>query len=337
MATFGITPNRAEIGYGYIQREYKIDEIEGAYNIKRFVEKPEKKEAEQYLADGGYDWNSGMFLFSIKQLIAQIEHLQPNIISACCESLEKAKEDLDFLRLDAGSFAKSPSISIDYALMEKTDKAAVIPVEIGWSDIGSFAALWELSDKDENGNVAHGDVQLIDSQNNYVHSHLLTGLVGVDDLIIALTDDALLVAHRDKVQNVKQLVAQLKGRAEIINHRKVYRPWGYYDSLYNGERTQVKELHIKPGAKLSLQKHHHRAEHWVVISGTALVTRDDEQFEVAANESIFVPRGSVHRLENPGKVALKVIEVQSGEYLGEDDIVRIEDDFGRIEPLEAKK
>ena len=332
LVTFGITPDKPETGYGYIKQADRLENIDGAYKIEHFVEKPDTNTAEHYLQDGGYFWNSGMFVFKAQTYLDALTQFEPEIISACKSALLESMEDLDFLRLEKEAFMKSPSISIDYAVMEKTDKAVIVPVEMGWSDVGSWSALWELSDKNRDDNVCVGDVLTHHATGNYVRNDsMLTALVGVDNIVVVVTDDAVLVADKHQVQDVKYIVNQLKTqeRPERMNHRKVYRPWGYYDSLFNGTRAQVKELSIKPGAKLSLQKHFHRAEHWVVISGTALVTRDDDQFELSENESVFIPRGAVHRIENPGKVPLKIIEVQSGEYLGEDDIVRIEDDFGR--------
>jgi len=331
LVTFGIRPDRPETGFGYIRRAEAID-AQG-YRVGQFVEKPDLPTAESYLADGGYDWNSGMFLFKASRYLDELAQHAPGMLSAVREAHAKATVDLDFVRIDRDAFAKVPDDSIDYAVMEKTRRAAVIPVSCAWSDIGSWSALWLTGDKDADGNLREGDTMTVDTRNCLLRSHdrHLLATVGVDDLIVVTTPDATLVAHRDAAQDVKKIVEQLKaaGRSEHSLHRVVHRPWGNYDSLEAGERFQVKRIEVKPGASLSLQKHHHRAEHWIVVSGTAEVTCDDKVFLLGENQSTYIPLGSKHRLRNPGKVALELIEVQSGSYLGEDDIVRYDDVYGR--------
>ena len=331
LVTFGIRPDRAETGFGYIRRAEGIDA--GGYRVEQFVEKPDLATAESYLADGSYDWNSGMFLFKASRYLEELAELAPAMLAAVRAAHAKATVDLDFVRIDASAFAQVPDGSIDYTVMEKTRRAAVIPVSCAWSDIGSWAALWLTGDKDAHGNVTEGDTLSIDSRNSLLrsHPHHLLATVGIDDLIVVTTPDATLVAHRDAAQDVKKIVEQLKaaGRSEYAMHRVVHRPWGSYDSLEAGERFQVKRIEVKPGASLSLQKHHHRAEHWVVVCGTAEVTCGDKVFLLSENESTYIPLGSVHRLRNPGKMPLELIEVQSGSYLGEDDIVRLDDVYGR--------
>ncbi len=330
LVTFGIVPTHAETGYGYIQRGVGLNDF--GFRVKRFVEKPDSNTAEDYLATGGYYWNSGMFLFSAKRYLDELERFQPAMVEACRAALAGASQDLDFTRLDAEAFRSCPSDSIDYAVMERTEQVAVVPLEAGWSDIGSWSALWDVKEHDAQGNACHGDVMLHDSHGLMVHSdHRLVATVGVEDLVVVETKDAVLVAHKDRVQEVKKIVERLKneGRQEHINHREVYRPWGVYDSIDKGERYQVKCITVKPGAKLSVQMHHHRAEHWIVVSGTAKVTIGDKTQLVSENESTYIPIGQVHALENPGKIPLELIEVQSGSYLGEDDIVRFNDRYGR--------
>lgn len=331
LTTFGIRPDRPETGFGYIRRAEGV--AEGAYRVERFVEKPPHSTAEAYVADGGYDWNSGMFLFKAARYLEELGLHAPNILDATRVAYARAHVDLDFVRIDAGDFAKVPDNSIDYAVMEKTSRAAVIPVSCEWSDIGSWSAMWLAGMRDAEGNLREGDTIAIDTRNSMLRSHdrHLLATVGVDDLIVVTTPDATLVAHRDAAQDVKRIVDQLKAanRTEHSLHRVVRRPWGSYDSLESGDRFQVKRIVVKPGAALSLQKHHHRAEHWIVVSGTAEVTRGDEIFLLGENQSAYIPLGSVHRLRNPGKVPLEIIEVQSGSYLGEDDIVRLEDVYGR--------
>ena len=327
LVTFGIQPTAAETGYGYI----KAVAGEGPRAIERFVEKPDLATAESYLASGEYYWNSGMFLFRASRYLEELERLQPQILSACRKALERARRDADFIRLDADAFSASPSDSIDYAVMEKTTDASVVPLDAGWSDVGSWTALRDVSLQDVDGNVHHGDVIAIDCRNTYAYGDRLIAMVGLDDVIVVETDDAVLVGKSDRMQEVKDVVARLKadGRSEATWHRKVYRPWGAYDSIDNGERFQVKRITVKPGGTLSLQMHHHRAEHWIVVSGTAEVTRGDEVLLLAENQSTYIPLGVTHRLRNPGKLPLELIEVQSGSYLGEDDIVRFEDTYGR--------
>ncbi|WP_339927717.1 mannose-1-phosphate guanylyltransferase/mannose-6-phosphate isomerase [uncultured Cobetia sp.] len=330
LVTFGIVPTHAETGYGYIQRGEGLDDF--GFRVKRFVEKPDIDTAEDYLATGGYYWNSGMFLFSAQSYLEELERFQPAMVEACRAALAGASQDLDFTRLDAEAFKVCPSDSIDYAVMERTERAAVVPLEADWSDIGSWSALWDVKEHDAQGNACHGDVMLHDSHGLMVHAdHRLVATVGVEDLVVVETKDAVLVAHKDRVQEVKKIVERLKseGRQEHINHREVYRPWGVYDSIDKGDRYQVKCITVKPGAKLSVQMHHHRAEHWIVVSGTAKVTIGDKTQLVSENESTYIPIGQVHALENPGKIPLELIEVQSGSYLGEDDIIRFNDRYGR--------
>ena len=331
LVTFGIRPDRPETGFGYIRRAEAIDDH--GYRVEQFVEKPDLATAESYLADGGYDWNSGMFLFKAARYLEELAAHAPAMLAAVREAHAKASVDLDFVRIDRDAFAPVPDDSIDYAVMEKTRRAAVIPVSCAWSDIGSWSALWLTGDKDADGNLREGDTMAVDTRNSLLRSHErhLLATVGVDDLIVVTTPDATLVAHRDAAQDVKKIVEQLKaaGRSEHSLHRVVHRPWGNYDSLEAGERFQVKRIQVKPGASLSLQKHHHRAEHWIVVSGTAEVTCDDKVFLLGENQSTYIPLGSKHRLRNPGKVVLELIEVQSGSYLGEDDIVRYDDVYGR--------
>lgn len=332
LVTFGIVPGAPETGYGYIRRGAPLDDAPG-HRVAAFVEKPDRATAEGFLADGGYLWNSGMFVFSAAAFLAELERYEPLVLDACRAAIAKGARDLDFYRLDPDAFAAAPGVSIDCAVMERTANAAVVAADMGWTDVGAWSALWEVGAKDENGNVALGDVVLQGASNNYARSETdaVVALLGVDNLVVVATDDAILVAARDRVQDIKPLVEELKraGRPEPQIHRKVHRPWGFYQSLHAGDRFQVKRLTVAPGARLSLQKHYHRAEHWVVVNGTALVTRGDEQILLRENESIYLPLGVAHRLENPGKVPLNLIEVQSGSYLGEDDIVRIEDTYGR--------
>jgi len=328
-ATFGVVASAPETGLGYIRRG---EARGGAYRIAQFVEKPPLEQAQQFVASGEYYWNSGMFVFRARRYLDELERLAPQIATACRAAFEGAKRDLDFTRIDAGAFAACPSDSIDYAVMEKTDDAVVVPLDAGWSDVGSWSSLQAASVADERGNVTRGDVLVEDSEGCYLHAESrLIAAVGLRDHIVVETKDAVLVAPRNSVQDVKKLVARLKelGRYEHALHREVFRPWGSYDSIENGQRFQVKRLTVKPGAVLSLQMHHHRAEHWVVVSGTARITRGDEVFLLEENQSTYIPIGVKHRIENPGKIPLHIIEVQSGSYLGEDDIVRFEDRYGR--------
>lgn len=331
LVTFGIVPTEPHSGYGYIRR----GECAGnGYDVREFVEKPSVDVATGYVDSGEYYWNSGMFLFKASCYLKELQQHRPDIASACERSLEQSTTDLEFTRLDADAFAICPDESIDYAVMEKTEEAVVVPMDAGWSDVGSWSALWDIGHKDENGNVLRGDALLHASKNCLVYGEdRLVTLIGLDDLIVVDTKDALLVAARSHAQNVKTIVNQLKadGRSEYKLHREVYRPWGKYDSINQSDRYQVKRITVKPGAKLSLQMHHHRAEHWIVVSGTAQVTNGEKTFLVTENESTYIPLGVKHSLENPGKVPLELIEVQSGSYLGEDDIVRFEDKYGRAE------
>ena len=333
MVTFGVVPHGPETGYGYIKRGGAWSKAaSNAFRVARFVEKPDRETAARYLDDGGWDWNSGMFLFRASRFLDELENHAPRVLKACRDALDRKTADLDFLRLDAPSFAASPSISIDYAVMEKTEKAAVVPVDIGWSDIGSWQALWDISPHDADGNAALGDVILQDTAGSYIRSEKhLVAAVGLKDTVIVATDDAILVAARDKAQDVRRVVDILKEakRNEVDEHTRVYRPWGYYQGIDAGPRFQVKEICVNPGAKLSLQRHRHRAEHWIVVAGTATVTCGEKIFEVFENQSTYIPIGTVHRLENRGKVPLLLIEVQSGSYLGEDDIERLDDTYGR--------
>jgi mannose-1-phosphate guanylyltransferase/mannose-6-phosphate isomerase len=328
LVTFGIVPTAPEIGYGYIQAA----KGDGVRQVQRFVEKPDAATAQVWLDEGGYFWNSGMFLFRAGRYLEELGRHRPDILAACRDAWAGAKRDTDFLRLERSAFEACPADSIDYAVMEKTDAARVLPVDIGWNDVGSWAALWQVAEHDGDGNARHGDVMALDCHDSYAWSERrLVAMIGLEGVIVVDTDDALLVASKDRVQQVKDVVAQLKDgdRGEAVLHRKVYRPWGAYDSIDMAERFQVKRITVKPGAALSLQMHHHRAEHWVVVSGTARVTRGEDVFLLGENESTFIPMGTRHRLENPGKVPLELIEVQSGSYLGEDDIVRFEDVYGR--------
>lgn len=331
LVTFGIRPDYAETGYGYILGGAALGEA--GFAVERFVEKPDRATAEAYVAHGGYSWNSGMFLFRASRYLDELARHAPAMAEAARTAYERARRDLDFTRIDAEAFGASPSDSIDYAVMEKTDRAAVVPVSCGWSDIGSWSALWSVAPRDADDNRLDGDVIAVDSRRNLVRAseRRMIATLGVEDLVVVDTPDATLVARKDRVQDVKLLVDRLKadGRTEHLVHRKVYRPWGSYDSLAVGPRFQVKRIVVKPGAALSLQKHAHRAEHWIVVSGTAEVTCDDRIFELRENESTFIPQGSVHRLRNRGDEPVELIEVQSGSYLGEDDIVRLEDVYGR--------
>lgn len=334
LATFGIVPTAPETGYGYIRCGDRIEGHEGTHEVAAFVEKPARAVAEGYLAEGSYFWNSGMFVLPAGLYLAELERYEPEVLAACRAALDASRTDIDFIRPDSDAFAAAPSISIDYAVMERTDRAAVVPCSIGWTDVGAWSALWEIGEKDEAGNVCQGDAVAWDSQGCYARSEdgALVALLGMTDTVVVATEDAILVAAKDKAQDIKPLVERLKkeGRSEPLQHRRVYRPWGFYQSLHTGERFQVKRLTVKPGAQLSLQMHYHRAEHWVVVNGTALVTRGEEKILLRENESVYLPLGTAHRLENPGKVPLNLIEVQSGSYLGEDDIVRFDDTYGRV-------
>jgi mannose-1-phosphate guanylyltransferase/mannose-1-phosphate guanylyltransferase/mannose-6-phosphate isomerase len=330
--TFGMQPTAPETGYGYIAQGGPMPGLPGAFKLDRFIEKPDAATAAKLLAEGGNLWNSGMFMFQAGVLLGEMERLAPEVLDAVRAAMQARTTDLDFIRLGTEAFAAAPDISIDYAIAEKTDKAVVVPAAIGWSDVGSWSALADIADKDADGNFTQGEVVLEGVHNSYARSDgIVTALLGVRDLVVVTTQDAVLVAHKDEAQNVKKIVDRLKQlkRPEADTHNRTYRPWGFYESLIHGDRFQVKRIVVWPGEKLSLQKHFHRAEHWVVVAGCARVTRDDEIRLVHENESIYLPLGSVHRMENPGKIPLTVIEVQSGPYLGEDDIVRFEDTYGR--------
>ncbi len=330
LVTFGILPTHPETGYGYIEQGQAVGD--GGYKVSRFVEKPDLATARDYLACGNYFWNSGMFMFRASRYLEELERFQPAILAACRAALEGGAQDMHFTRVDAAAFAACPEDSIDYAVMEKTADAVMVPLDAGWSDIGSWSALWEVSAKNAEGNVLKGDVLSQTTRNTYVHADSrLVATVGVEDLVIVETKDAVLVAHKDRVQDVKKIVERIKAddRQEHVNHREVYRPWGMYDSIDNGHRYQVKRITVQPGAKLSVQMHHHRAEHWIVVSGTAKVTNGEQTYLVTENQSTYIPIGQIHALENPGVIPLELIEVQSGSYLGEDDIVRFEDKYGR--------
>ncbi|MFP5392647.1 MAG: mannose-1-phosphate guanylyltransferase/mannose-6-phosphate isomerase, partial [Gammaproteobacteria bacterium] len=336
LATFGIVPQGPETGYGYIRRGEPAGGSEHCYQVAQFVEKPDRDTAQRFLDDGGYYWNSGMFLFRAARYLAELAQFAPAIAAASETAVKQGYRDLDFCRLDEAAFAGCPSDSIDYAVMERTSAAVVVPADIGWSDVGSWSALWQVQRGDAasnpDGNVQRGDVYLDGVSNSLVRAESrIVAVVGVDNLIVVETPDAVLVAHKDQVQRVKQVVDHLKSkeRTEHLHHTKVYRPWGYYEGIDSGDRFQVKRITVKPGEKLSLQMHHHRAEHWVVVSGTARVTCGEKVSLLAENESTYIPIGMNHRLENPGKVPLHIIEVQSGSYLGEDDIVRFEDVYKR--------
>lgn len=332
IVTFGMTPSRPETGYGYIKLGEAIGDVRGGYRVARFTEKPDAATAEEFLADGSYLWNGGIFLARASIFAAEIAAHAPEVAEAATRAVESGKADLDFIRLDLAAFEAAPSISIDYAVMERTSKAAVVKCSLGWSDIGNFYELWAQGEKDGAGNVVIGDAIAHDSKNCYVRSEgTLVATCGVEDLTIIATADAILVARSDKTGDVKAIVERLreKNRREGTEHTRVMRPWGSYESVDEGARYKVKRITVLPGAKLSLQKHHHRAEHWVVVNGTALVTKDQEKVLLSENQSTYIPLGAVHRLENPGKLPLNLIEVQSGSYLEEDDIVRLEDVYGR--------
>src|SRR5579862_769980 len=329
LATFGIVADAPETGYGYIQRGAPSG---AAFRIARFVEKPNHERAREFVASGDYYWNSGMFVFRARRYLQELERFAPEMARVCEAAFRAAKADLDFTRIDPTLFEACPADSIDYAVMEKTADAVVVPIAAGWSDVGSWASLHAASDADARGNVTHGDVISEDTEGSYLYSESrLVAAVGLRDQVVVETKDAVLVAAKDRVQEVKRLVLRLKerGRYEHSLHREVFRPWGSYDSLESGPRFQVKLLKVKPGATLSLQMHHHRAEHWVVVAGTARITRGEEQFRLEENQSTYIPIGVRHRIENPGMIPLEIIEVQSGSYLGEDDIVRFEDVYGR--------
>ncbi len=333
LVTFGVVADKPETGYGYIRRGDKI-EGSGGFRVDRFVEKPDAETAQAYLDAGDYFWNSGIFVLRADRWLEEIGKHQPAILTACKAAMASSVRDSDFVRVDKKAFLSSPSDSIDYAVMEKTDRAAVVPMTTNWSDVGSWSSIWDVSERDSQGNVSKGDVLTHDTTNSlFLAQGRCIAAVGLDNVIVVETSDAVLVADKDKCQDVKAIVSKLKdgNREEYRFHRRVYRPWGDYEGVDTGGRYQVKRITVKPGAKLSLQMHHHRAEHWIVVSGTARVTRGDDVFILSENESTYIPLGTTHRLENPGTIALEIIEVQSGSYLGEDDIVRFEDVYNRVE------
>lgn len=333
LLTFGIVPSQPEIGYGYIKGGNELGpQGSGVFPVERFVEKPDLATATTYVDSGDYFWNSGMFLLSASRYLEELEKFSPEMVAACRKAWRNGQKDLDFYRLDAQAFSSSPADSIDYAVMEKTSAAAVIPMDAGWNDVGSWSALWEIGQQDKDGNVIHGDILTSDTTNSFLYSSSrLLATIGLDNHVVVETPDAVLVAPKDRVQEVKAIVENLKAahRSEITTHKQVNRPWGSYECVDMAERYQVKRITVLPGAKLSLQKHHHRAEHWIVVRGTARITRGEEVFSLTENQSTYIPLGEQHRLENPGKISLELIEVQSGSYLGEDDIVRFEDTYGR--------
>lgn len=334
LVTFGVVPTVAETGYGYIKRGKPLgnEVAKDAYRVESFVEKPDAQTARTYLESGEYLWNSGMFVFRADRFLEEMERFAPDILNACRDAISGASEDLDFCRLERAAFLRSPSDSVDYAIMERTEAAAVVPLDAGWSDIGSWSALQDVSDADTDGNVLLGDAIAVDTRGTYVRAEdRLVAAVGLEDHVIIETADAVLVARRDRVQDVKKVVEKLKeaGRDEAAFHRRMYRPWGFYEGVSRSDRFQVKRITVKPGASLSLQMHHHRAEHWVVVRGTAKVVCGEKELLYTEDQSTYIPVGTVHRLENPGVIPLELIEVQTGSYLGEDDIVRFEDCYGR--------
>ncbi|WP_227728605.1 mannose-1-phosphate guanylyltransferase/mannose-6-phosphate isomerase [Yersinia proxima] len=333
LVTFGIVPTGPETGYGYIQRgESTVNDISEAFKVKRFVEKPNLETAEQYINSGEYYWNSGMFMFRAKRYIQELDKFRPDILDACKAAMKDSDSDKDFITIDKDKFSACPDESIDYAVMEQTSNAVVVPLDAGWSDVGSWSALWDVSNKDKLGNAVTGDTFLHDTQNCYINTdEKLVAAVGVDNLVIVSTKDAVLVVDKSKVQDVKKIVEHLKQtkRSEYRRHRETYRPWGRSDIIVNEQRFNVNRITVKPGGSFSMQMHHHRAEHWIVLSGTAKVTIGDKTFLITENQSTFIPIGSLHMLENPGKIPLELIEVQSGSYLGDDDIIRVKDHYGR--------
>jgi mannose-1-phosphate guanylyltransferase len=333
LVTFGVVPTEAHTGYGYIKSGDSVDEI--GFKVAQFVEKPDLATAQQYLKSGEYYWNSGMFMFKASVYLRELSEHAPDIFAACTNAMQNTDKDMTFIRVDADEFAKCPDDSIDYAVMERTSDACMVPLDAGWNDVGSWTSLWETSqNKDASGNVVIGDAILDGVTNSYINSEQrLIAVIGLDDVVVVETKDAVMVANKSKVQDIKNVVNKLKAekRPEFEFHREVFRPWGSYDSIDNGRRYQVKRISVKPGEKLSVQMHHHRAEHWIVVSGTANVTVGEVTSLVTENESIYIPIGEIHALENPGKILLELIEVQSGSYLGEDDIVRFSDRYGRVE------
>lgn len=331
LVTFGIVPDQPHTGYGYIKSGASLSD---GFEVADFVEKPAMETAEKYVSSGDYYWNSGMFMFKASRYLEELEKYNPEMLDICKRAIDTEAHDLDFIRVDYEIFATCKDDSIDYAVMEKTDSAAMVPLDAGWSDVGSWTSLWETADKDESGNVSVGDTILENTTNSYINAEQrLVSVIGLENVIVVETKDAVMVAHKDDAQSIKNVVNKLKAekRPEFEFHREVFRPWGSYDSIDSGSRFQVKRITVKPGEKLSVQMHHHRAEHWIVVSGSANVTIDDNTQLVTENESVYIPIGSVHALENPGKIPLELIEVQSGAYLGEDDIVRFSDRYGRVE------
>jgi mannose-1-phosphate guanylyltransferase / mannose-6-phosphate isomerase len=334
LVTFGIEPTSAHTGYGYIRAGASFDGEARAHSVQAFVEKPDAATAGRFLSEGGYYWNSGMFMLKASTYLDELARHAPEIAEASAVSVERAKVDHDFIRIDAEAFERCPNVSVDYAVMEKTDRAAVIAAaDLGWSDIGSWSALADIAEKDDAGNALLGDVFADDMSNSYVRAeHRMVAAIGLDNVVIVETADAVLVAHRDRAEDVKKIVQRLNdsGRQESVTHRRVVRPWGAYEGIDQGSRFQVKRIVVNPGAQLSLQMHHHRAEHWIVVKGTALVTNGGTESILSENQSTYIPLGVTHRLRNPGRIPLELIEVQSGSYLGEDDIVRFEDTYGRV-------
>ena len=334
LVTFGIVPDKAETGYGYIKRAAIFSEKDNAYRIAQFVEKPNLATAQQYFQSGDYYWNSGMFMFSASSILAEMAELSSEIYHTVKTAVSMGTQDLDFCRLQINAFKSSPSDSIDYAVMEKTEKAVVLPLDAHWNDVGAWSALWEVKSRDNDGNVLHGDVLSYDLSNSYIHAEeRMVAVIGMDNCVVVETADAVLVADKSRSQDVKEIVNQLKytKREEILSHQRVYRPWGSYENLDETERFKVKRIIVNPGAKLSLQMHHHRAEHWVVVRGTAKIICADKEFIMTEDQSNYIPLGTEHRLENPGVIPLEIIEIQTGSYLGEDDIVRFDDNYGRVE------
>lgn len=332
LVTFGITPTHPETGYGYIHSGAAISDS-GAHRIDAFVEKPDLASAKNYIATGGYFWNSGIFLFRASRYLAELEAMRPDVLDACSAAHAGKESDLHFLRFNEAAFLACPDVSIDYAVMEKTSASVVVPLDAGWSDIGSWTALWDASEKDGDGNCEIGDVLSLNGSGNYINAgSRMVAAVGLENMVVVETKDTVFVAPKNRVGEIKGLIAQMtaQGRSELDHHREVVRPWGKYDSIDMGERYQVKRITVNPGAKLSVQKHHHRAEHWTVVRGSALVTKGEDTILLSENQSTYIPLGEIHALENPGKIPLELIEVQSGSYLGEDDIERFEDRYGRV-------
>ncbi|MBS3018860.1 Alginate biosynthesis protein AlgA [Comamonas sp. PE63] len=330
IVTFGVVPHSAETGYGYIRVEKKESIPQAA---AEFVEKPDQATAQKYYEDGRFYWNSGIFLFRASVMLQQMQVHAPDVLESAKASMQSACVDMDFLRLNVAEFEKSPNISIDYAVMEKSDSVSVVPLDAGWSDIGAWSAVWDISKKDDKGNAAQGEVILHESNNNYIHAeNRLVSVLGVDNIIVIETKDAVMVAKKERSQDVKKIVDSIKklGKSQATSHRQVYRPWGHYDSVDSGERYQVKRILVTPGQKLSVQMHHHRSEHWIVVAGTAKVSMNGVETLVTENQSVYIPVGTIHSLENPGKIPLEIIEVQSGAYLREDDIIRYSDKYGRV-------